>query len=103
MLLQCWIVVLNDAKASHNEVHAFRSEPCWLFQLTLHAVFEEGFATVFFPLTLMRAGPSFKGMPAHAHSAVKLLHSALCFTDYCQHFDQDGSNKVCFEGLIKDS
>ncbi len=29
--LTCQIVILNDAKASHNEVHAFGSEPCRLF------------------------------------------------------------------------
>ncbi len=31
MLLQCQILVLNDAKASHNEVHVFGTELCRLF------------------------------------------------------------------------
>ncbi len=39
LLLQCWTFMLNDAKASHNEVHAFGSEPCRLIQLDLHTVF----------------------------------------------------------------
>ncbi len=30
---------LNDAKASHNEVHAFGSESYRLFKLALHAMF----------------------------------------------------------------
>ncbi len=51
MLLQCQILVLNDAKVSHNELHAFGSEPCRLLQLALHAEFYSEFT-----VTLMRAG-----------------------------------------------
>ncbi len=39
MLLQCWMLVLNEAKVSQNEVHAFGSEPCRLFQLAMYFVF----------------------------------------------------------------
>ncbi len=78
MLLQCRLLVLIDASASHNEVHAFRSEPCRLFQLALHAVFYSVFLNCFqFPVTLMRAGPSYMGMSAHAHSAVPAPSCAL--------------------------
>ncbi len=38
MLVQCRTLVLNDAKVSHDEVHAFGGEPCRLFQSALHAV-----------------------------------------------------------------
>ncbi len=43
MNLQCWIVMLKDAKASNNEVCAFGRKPCRLFHLALHAVFQEDF------------------------------------------------------------
>ncbi len=62
MLLQCRILGLNDVQVSHNEVCAFGSEPCRLFQLALDAVFQEVF--------LMPSGLPYVGMPAHAHSAV---------------------------------
>ncbi len=38
---------VKDVKVSHNEVHAFGSEPCRLFQLALHAVFNSVFLSVF--------------------------------------------------------
>ncbi len=47
MLLQCCIVVLNDAKVSHNEVRAFGSELYRLFRLVLQAVFQKVFCFVF--------------------------------------------------------
>ncbi len=53
----------NSAIASHNDVHAFESEPCRLFKLNLYAVFYSFFYSVF-PVTLMRAGLSYMGMPA---------------------------------------
>ncbi len=58
----------NDAKASHNEVHAFVSEACSLFQ--------EVFLTVF---TLMStcAGFPYMGVPACAHSAVPTLPCSI--------------------------
>ncbi len=67
-------------RVSHNEVHAFRSEPCRLFQLALHNVFYSVFFFKLcfqFPVTLMRAGPSYMGMSAHAHSAVPAPSCAL--------------------------
>ncbi len=47
MLLQCQIPMLNDAKALHNEVRAYGSEPCRLFQLALQAVFQKVFTSLF--------------------------------------------------------
>ncbi len=58
---QCWIFVLNDAKTSHNEIHAFGSEPCRLFQLALLAVFYGAFNSIF-PATLMCSGHPYMGM-----------------------------------------
>ncbi len=51
----------------------------WLFML----YFTVGFFYSVFPVMLMRAGLPFMGMPAFAHSDSPLLHSALCFMDYC--------------------
>ncbi len=74
--------MLIDAKASHNEVHAFGSESRGLFQSALHAVFLSvflfvGFCFLFlfffnnvFPMTLMCVGLPNMGMLAYAHSAV---------------------------------
>ncbi len=78
MLLQYQILELIDAKASHNEVYAFGSEPCSLFQLALHAVLQCFFNSVF-PVTLMHPGPglSYMGMPARAHSAGPASSPAL--------------------------
>ncbi len=77
MLLQYQILVLNDAKASHDEVRAFRSEPCRLFQSAPHAVFYSVFCFFFFvffysvfTVTLMCAGLPYMGISAIAHSAV---------------------------------
>ncbi len=56
MLLQCRTLVLNYVKVSHNEAHAFGSEPCRLFQLALHVVFYRDFFDSIFPVTLMHAG-----------------------------------------------
>ncbi len=99
MLLQCWVVMLSNAKTSHNEVRTSGSEPCKLFQLALHTVFQEVFLTVF-TVTLMRAGLPYKGIPRHASSCTQCclcplprsaqtrLHSALCwihFHDFVQH------------------
>ncbi len=60
--------MLTDAKVSHNEFNAFGSELCRLFQLALHAVFQE----FFFKLSLHRHKCMFD-LPIcqlHAHSAV---------------------------------
>ncbi len=38
---------IKRSEVSHNEVHAFGSEPCRLCQLALHAVFYSVFLTVF--------------------------------------------------------
>ncbi len=72
--------MLNDAKASHNEVHAFWSEPGRLFQLALHTVFYSVFNSVF-TVMLMRAAFPFMSMPAHAHSAV--LTPSPTLLSYC--------------------
>ncbi len=69
--------MLNDAKASHDEVHAFGSEPCRLFQSALHAVFYSVFFTSVFPVTLLRAGRPYMGIPARAYSAVPVPSLAL--------------------------
>ncbi len=97
MLLQCRILVLNDAKASHNEVHVFGSELCRLFQSALHAVFYNVFLTVFFQWcqcvvdfliwACQLVPPLFSPTP---------LHSAPCSRDYRQHYVRDGSNKALF-------
>ncbi len=97
MLLQCLILVLNDANAPHNEVRAFGNEPFRLFQFALHAVLYSVFFNSVFLVSLMCAGLSHKGLSARAlrpvpdPSSTLLRHcctllSALCFTDYCQHF-----------------
>ncbi len=105
MLLQCQMLMLNDAKALHNEVHAFGSEPCRLFQLALHDVFYSVFLTLFSSdvnacWTFLYGHTSTCTQRCACplpHSAQTLLHSALCFMDYCQHFVQYGSNKVFFQ------
>ncbi len=60
----------------------------------------------FFSETLMCAELPYMGMPVLCtkccvcplpRSAQTLLHSALCYMDYCQHFVRDGSNKVFFQ------
>ncbi len=72
MLLQCQILVSNDAEVSHNEVHAFGSEPYTLFWLVLRAVFYS-----VFPVMSMFAGLPYMGMPAHAHSGLPAPSPAL--------------------------
>ncbi len=60
MLLQCWIVVLNDAKVSQNAVLKVSPACC-----VLQCFFKQCFT-----VTSMRAGLPYMGMPARAHSAV---------------------------------
>ncbi len=80
MLLQCQIVMLNNAQVSHNEGRAVGSESCRLFRLALHAVFQEDFLNSVVTLTSHGAVP--------ALSLTLLRHSALCFRDfYC--FNQE--------------
>ncbi len=81
MLLQCQILMLNDNKASHNEVYAPGTEPCRLFQLALHAVYCF-FLISDLTLTLMPAGLPYIGMkaPCTQHCACPLSCSALCWS-----------------------
>ncbi len=104
MLLQCCILVLNKATVSYNEVHTFGSEPCRLFQLALHAVFQEVFLFLHSAVTLTNeCWTALCGMPALCTqpcaccllcSSQIQLCAALCFRDYCQHFVWFGSKKV---------
>ncbi len=58
MLLQCWILVLNDAKASHTEVHA-----C----CALQRFFKSAFSVMF-----KCAGLPYMGIQTRAHSALQV-------------------------------
>ncbi len=69
--------MLNEAKVSHNEVHAFGSKSCRLFQSALNTVFYGVFFNSVFTVTLMCAGLPYVSMPAHAHSAVPTPPPAL--------------------------
>ncbi len=65
--------MLNDAKASHNKVHAFGSEPCRLF----HVVFYRAFFNNVFKVKLLLVGLPYMGKPVCAHSAVPAPSPAL--------------------------
>ncbi len=106
MLLQYRIVMLNDIKASHNEIHAFGSEP-WHAVSVGSACYVSGglFKILLYWRQCMPDFPVWAclGMPASCTkscarpllwSAQTLLCSALCFTDYCQHFVRYESNKM---------
>ncbi len=84
MSLQCRTLVLNDAKVSHNEIRAFGSEPCRLFQSALLTVFQE---VIFNPvtLTLMCAGLPCLGMSAPC------TQRCACPLQWCP---VDGANRV---------
>ncbi len=70
--------MLNDAKVSHNDVSAFESEPCRLFQLSLHTVFNSVWVFLsVFPVMLMCAELPYIGIPARAHSARPVSSTAL--------------------------
>ncbi len=102
----------NKAKASHNEGRAFENEPCRLFQLTLHTVFQEVFFNSVVTLMSVSAGLPYMGMARHASSCTQCCaclfpHSAqspvLCSLLYgLQQVVPDGSNKVFFWGANED-
>ncbi len=90
MLLQCQILVLNNAKASHNEVHAFGSE---LYSLCFTVFFYS-----VFPVTLMRAGLPYTGMPARAHSTVPVPSPTL-LRHHCALLSASGITVSTIDGI----
>ncbi len=111
MLLQFQIIVLNKKSCLMKFMHLDVSpcQPCWLFQMALHTVFQE---VCFKPLLLKwrscvldfliwACQPVHTALCPLPPSAQTPLRSALCFTDYCQHFVPDDSNKGFFGGVNK--
>ncbi len=94
--------MLNNVRALHNKVCTFGSEPCKPFRLPLHAVFHKVFVNSVVALACWTSlyGHASLGTQRCAcplpDSTQTLLHSALCFKDYCQHFVRDGVNKEFF-------